>query len=263
MLRWCVKSDRLLDPQYAGGYARLGGLQYLHYKWVAGEDLIKQALALDPSEPETLDYYSLWLASAGRVKESLSLREQLRTLEPFVPAFNIFSAGVLLVSEQGEAAIRTLEAIPADAAEGYFRNLFLAKAYAAAGRYGEAADTLLLITASFVSRRSVEDAARIIRSAPTKTKTPEALPALQEEFSFVYAHVGALDRMMEPLERDLEIHRMASYGLLLLWSPQYAPLRKTERFKAYARKAGLVDYWRARGWPDLCRPVGADDFTCD
>jgi hypothetical protein len=40
-------------------------------------------------------------------------------------------------------------------------------------------------------------------------------------------------------------------------------LRKTERFKNLARKAGLVDYWRVDGWPDLCRPVGADDFECD
>ena len=46
-------------------------------------------------------------------------------------------------------------------------------------------------------------------------------------------------------------------------APSYAPVRKTERFKAYVRKAGLVDYWRARGWPDLCRPMGADDFVCD
>jgi len=31
-------------------------------------------------------------------------------------------------------------------------------------------------------------------------------------------------------------------------------VRKLERFKAYARKAGFVDYWRARGWPDLWPP---------
>ena len=43
----------------------------------------------------------------------------------------------------------------------------------------------------------------------------------------------------------------------------YAPVRKTERFKAYVRKIGMVDYWRARGWPDLCRSMGADDFVCD
>jgi len=45
--------------------------------------------------------------------------------------------------------------------------------------------------------------------------------------------------------------------------PESAPLRKTERFKKFARRGGYVDYWRARGWPDLCRPVGADDFECD
>ena len=50
--------------------------------------------------------------------------------------------------------------------------------------------------------------------------------------------------------------------LLALWFTEYAPLRKTERFKTLVRKVGLVDYWRARGWPDRCRPMGADDFVC-
>jgi hypothetical protein len=40
-------------------------------------------------------------------------------------------------------------------------------------------------------------------------------------------------------------------------------LRKTERFKTLVRDAGFVDVWRVRGWPDLCRPVGADDFACE
>ena len=30
-----------------------------------------------------------------------------------------------------------------------------------------------------------------------------------------------------------------------------------------AERIGMVDYWRARGWPDLCRSMGADDFVCD
>lgn len=254
-----------LDPQYAGGYARLGGLEYLRYKWVAGEDLIKQALALDSSEPETLDFYSLWLATAGRLRESLSLREQLRTLEPFVPAFNINTAAVTLISGQPQAAIHTLEAIPADAAPGIFgRNLFLAKAFAAAGRYREAASTLLLVKADLVSARSVEDAARIIQSAPTKTTSPEALPALPEGLNFVYAYTRALDRVMAIPERDLKVGRPEGFvEVAQLWSPEFAPLRKTERFKAFVLNSGLVEYWRARGWPDLCHPVGSDDFACD
>jgi hypothetical protein len=43
----------------------------------------------------------------------------------------------------------------------------------------------------------------------------------------------------------------------------FAPVRKTDRFKRLVHAYGIVDYWRARGWPDLCRPVGADDFECD
>jgi hypothetical protein len=29
------------------------------------------------------------------------------------------------------------------------------------------------------------------------------------------------------------------------------------------RNIGLVDYWKARGWPDLCRPTTGNDFECN
>jgi hypothetical protein len=51
----------------------------------------------------------------------------------------------------------------------------------------------------------VEDAARIIRSAPATAKAPDALPALEGALGFVYAYVGALDRVMETPEHDLAI----------------------------------------------------------
>jgi hypothetical protein len=68
---------------------------------------------------------------------------------------------------------------------------------------------------------------------------------------------------MEGLERLLEIGYPNFSLTWAHWDSRSAPLRKTERFKAYVRKAGLVDYWRAKGLPDLCRPMGADDFVCD
>jgi len=40
-------------------------------------------------------------------------------------------------------------------------------------------------------------------------------------------------------------------------------VRKTERFKALMRNTGIAKYWKARGWPDRCHPVGADDFACN
>jgi hypothetical protein len=42
----------------------------------------------------------------------------------------------------------------------------------------------------------------------------------------------------------------------------YATARKSERFKIFARKAWLVDYWKVRAWADLCHPTTGDDFEC-
>jgi hypothetical protein len=80
------------------------------------------------------------------------------------------------------------------------------------------------------------------------------------ELGFIYLYVGAPERMLEFPEKARE---EGAFMVPTVWGQTAAPLRKTERFKALVRKVGLVDYWRARGWPDLCRPMGANDFVCD
>jgi tetratricopeptide (TPR) repeat protein len=226
--------------------------------WAAAEDLYRRALELDPDNPEALHVSSATLATVGRLKESLRIRENLRGLEPFVPIYNSLTANVMLLNGQVAASIATLEPLPPDYNN---RNVTLARAYAAEGQYAKAADTLLLVRTIF-PRESVADAVGFLRSAPTKVTAPQELPDLAAELNFVYSHVGALERVMEYPERVVKIGNMSS-GVYMLWDPLYAPLRKTERFKTLMRDAGLVDYWRERGWPDLCRPVGADDFVCD
>jgi TolB-like protein/Flp pilus assembly protein TadD len=249
------------DPSYAGGYARLGAVARFRGDWAASDDLRRQALMLDPSDPETLQSYSQGIANAGRLREALRLAEQLRAVEPFVPGFSITTAVALRQNGQSQAAIRILESLPLDAQAAY-RNTTLAEAYAAAGRYSEAADTLLAIPedSTEVSRQTLLDAARLLRSAPANASAPETLPSL-EGLTFVYWHVGAPERLIESWERRLEF--LGALQNQDMWYSEYAPLRKTDRFKTLMRNAGLLDYWRARGWPDLCRPVGADDFECD
>jgi hypothetical protein len=43
-------------------------------------------------------------------------------------------------------------------------------------------------------------------------------------------------------------------------APVFVTVREGDLLGAIA---GLVGYWRERGWPDLCHPMGADDFVCD
>jgi tetratricopeptide (TPR) repeat protein len=245
-----------LDPSYAGGYTELAAAQTRRGKWAEAEDLYKQALALDPNNSVLLHVYSNTLFALGRLKEALRVREQLRALDPLVPAYNQATARIMVANGQIDAGIAILEP---DLSTGVRRNVFLAEAYAAKGRFADAADTLLRITTES-DRRSVEDAARLLRSAPSKSDAPEKLPSLVAEMGFVYAYIGAPERVLEHPEKG------AKQGILItvstVWYPAAAPIRKTERFKALIRDAGLVDYWRARGWPDLCRPIGADDFVC-
>jgi adenylate cyclase len=250
-----------LDPKQPGGYLGLAAVERDRGHDIAAESLFQQALALDPGDPESLDLYSQWLFRVGRMKDSLRLREQLRVLEPFVPIYNTITGSILHADGQNEAAMRLLEAVPSGGAVGERRNLYLAQTYATAGRYGEAADTLLAIPQdqNRSSRQSVVEAARLLRTAPAKVSAPESLPALQGILTFVYLYVGVPDRVMDEAERALEA---GSVGFVD-WTPQFSPVRKTDRFKAYVRKTGLVDYWRTKGWPDLCHPTTGDDFECN
>lgn len=48
-----------------------------------------------------------------------------------------------------------------------------------------------------------------------------------------------------------------------LWRSVFRETRKQAGFKELVRHLGLVDYWKEYGWPDLCKPVGEDDFECN
>jgi TolB-like protein len=247
-----------LDPQYAYGYARLGNVQTHKAGQVAAEDLYLKALKLDPNDPDTIDLYSRFLAGMGRLKEALQMRVQLQKLEPFVPVFNDVTANILQADGQIDAAIRLLQTSPPGAREF----IDLAEAYAAKGLFHEAADELRAANQNVISQRSIDDAANLLDKAPSKVADPNALPELEGQLGFVYLYVGAPERSLEYAERLAEIAPTAS--LFNYWAPKYAKLRETKRFRDMVGKAGLVDYWRERGWPDLCRPIiDTDDFACN
>jgi hypothetical protein len=84
-----------------------------------------------------------------------------------------------------------------------------------------------------------------------------------QTLTWVYLHAGAPGRALAYYEDSVEAGYLLNSPMIDVWHPSYAPMRKLDRFKAFARKAGLVDYWKARGWPDLCHPTTGDDFVCN
>jgi hypothetical protein len=72
------------------------------------------------------------------------------------------------------------------------------------------------------------------------------------------AYYGDTQLALEQL--SAVVHGAVDEGLL--WRPAMSEVRKLSGFKDLVRREGLVDYWRVKGWPDLCRPATGDDFEC-
>lgn len=246
-----------LDPNLAEGYAVLGLTRELRGDLAAAEDLYRKALVLDPTSPDVLHFYSRLQAEVGRLKESLAMRQQLQVLDPFVPVYNQVTSWVYWVNGQRDQALAIDASLPA-----FYRGYSSPRLLAAVGRYEEAAAFIRTNAPGMFEPGVVEAAADLLRSAPTKAASPEQLPRLGW-FNFIYLHVGAPGRTLEFYEGGVEVGYSVSISNFLLWDSSYAALRKTERYKEFMRERGVVKYWRERGWPELCRPADADDFSCD
>jgi tetratricopeptide (TPR) repeat protein len=239
-------------------------MQFERGKYLLAEDLLSKALAMDPNNTTALNQYSFVLAAVGRLKEALELTQRIRALEPLLGALDTGVAELLWLNGQTGAAIALLEKLPSDYVTRWYD---LAMIYAAMGRYTEAADALQTLVSlgnsGSLRPEMLAASVRLLRTAPAIAASPESLPRLGR-LGFVYVHVGAPGRYLEFYGDMVAAGFLASGGTdnALLWHPSYAALRKTERFKNWVRSVGLVDYWRERGWPNRCRPAGADDFVC-
>jgi tetratricopeptide (TPR) repeat protein len=255
-----VKRAIQLDPNLPAAYVTQAFMEAMNGRFAAEEELLQKALALDPGTPDILNYYTFFLADVGRVNEVMPIRLQLQSVEPFVPTFNAATAGFLWLTGQNDASIAAFEAVTT--LRG-LRGRGLARAYATSGRYKEAADALMGIPPRVIeSEEIVGEAAKVLRSAPAKLSATDALPDLRR-LGWVYLYVGAPEEAIRYQERMASLNQFVSESSYEIWHADFAPLRRTERFKNFVRKSGLVAYWRAKGWPEFCRPATGDDFVCD
>jgi hypothetical protein len=141
---------------------------------------------------------------------------------------------------------------------------------------GASSPTLIRIAAGDIkSRDEIVVSNRIFEVAKEHFESPkDGLAELRRIYTeddnvssaeFMYistwaAFFGDQEFAMKSFERGVKIE---SSGLFFIWSPVMEKVRQLPRFKAYVKKIGLVDYWKEFGWPDLCHPVGDDDFVCD
>jgi adenylate cyclase len=59
-----------------------------------------------------------------------------------------------------------------------------------------------------------------------------------------------------------ELAKDSVMGVSALWHPDGDEFRTTPQFKTVIRDYGIFEYWKFRGFPPQCKPIGDDDFEC-
>jgi adenylate cyclase len=249
-----AKRAVMLDPKGGDGYVALAYAYMVQHKLLQADESFQKALLFDPNQSDGLHGYSQLLAAEGRINESLAMRQRLQAIEPSIPNYTADTAEIVWLDGDTETAIRMLnEFRPGRTAE-------LTQILASVGRYRDAAGALREMPATNYPPGMLESAAKLLEGAPAKLP-PDSLPRLGN-LGFVFLHVGAPERVLEYYEGNLQAGYYQPISSTWFWHPSYAEVRKLPRFKAYVQKAGFVEVWRARGWPDACHPLDATDFAC-
>jgi tetratricopeptide (TPR) repeat protein len=250
-----VKRAVELDPADSGPYTMQALMAWTRGKFIEADAAFQKSLLLSP-DPEQLTAYADRLADAGYVKEALPLAEKAHAADPLSlqPASITVLARWLNGDDAG--AIALAKALPPAVGAN-----FLTGIYASQGHFQEAADALAQIVSDAGSpqARIVE----LLRKRPAAI-APESLPAAPPRnlLNFVYPSLGAWDRSIATYERSFDTGSLGGRGFSWVWHPSNAPARRSEQFKRVVRKIGLVDFWRAKGWPPQCHPTTGDDFVC-
>jgi TolB-like protein len=247
-----------LDPNDAGAYQALGVFASTRGHMLEADGFYSKALSLDPLNGEILDSYAVRLGAAGHLKDALKLLETAHTVDPFSPLPTLPLVQERWLNGQNEEAIALAKTlIPRLGAP------MLADIYAAEGRLIDAADAVDVLKndpgAAFLLPEQV---AKLLRGAAAKTNPPATLPVFPPQTEFVYLYAGAPQRVLDTYQRRADANYFGGNVDALVWHPSYAVVRRTAQFRELMKKAGMVAYWRAKGWPEFCRPTTSDDFAC-
>ena len=247
-----------LDAMQAYAYLALAQIETCRGNWANAEDFLKRAAQADANEPQILTGLARFSLQTGHIDDALKLSRDAQALDPLSLGPTTAVGVVLLAQNQPKAAVELLEAHPDRRLVGF---ALLAHAYAANGQFEKAADLIAGNKGGPVYRndpKGFDAAEALMRSLAAKKPPPKLYP--NPDYNWIFAYSDQPEQLMSGPERHLQVGLL---GFELVFDVSLAPVRKTERFKKFLRDAGLVNYWRARGWPDVCHPVGTDDFACE
>jgi TolB-like protein/Tfp pilus assembly protein PilF len=254
-----------LDPTLPSAIHALGNTLFFRFEWAAAERQYLKALEFDPDSADIMEDYVSLLTFSGQLDASRKVADRMIELDPYVAVFQ--NAMIALLEAQGEQELKdetiriALEISPdlPNVQQVRFHDMLRDGRFDEARAFAHQMNTV---------RYDLSDFLEIIDWMEGGAQSEiGAGPALLYSPALAL-FAGRYDLWLESLSkaRDQWPEWYIS-PLLELYSPigsqeTLRRFRSDVRTKAYLEELKLPEYWRQVGWPDICQPIGEDDFEC-
>jgi TolB-like protein/Tfp pilus assembly protein PilF len=251
-----------LDPAMAEPLTLLASLNEGRGDWVEADRLYEKALALDPEDPTSQFWHAIMLSRAGYQAEAGQHLRRALAVDPTNGALHRWLGLHYGAQGQFEPALAEL-AKGEELGSVAFADLVRGLIRLEQGDRSGAVESWN----RYFQRRGIPTKAPelVVEALVDRRVRPAALAATDDlspdEFVFYSSVIlGDADRALRVVQ---SLYRGTDVIDNVIWWNVAQPMRQAAEFRRLVAAVGLEQLWRARGWPDKCRPKGAGDFVCD
>jgi adenylate cyclase len=256
--------QRALDIDPASGLAlasmafqRAGAVQGLRTRHDIGDILrdLERALEIDPGNSSTLNWLGLTHGFVGELENALVAFARCLEHDPlFAPCAENEYEALFTLGRSEPAYARFQVALDRGLVTPQYANFPLL------AHFGQRDAFMLLANQSdWLAGWRRHEAIW----AAYQDLAGDHTALVEEILRFKGLEEGGAPGYLAHLLIPLGAHDLLPGLTVLIWGPDYAGYRRSPQFRNYIRETGVLDYWRAHGFPPQCRPRGRDDFACN
>jgi TolB-like protein len=264
-----VQRALALDPNDAEAYAVRSYNLFSQRRYVEMVEPMQRARQLDPDN-ESARYWEVnELASMGHTKEATSRIDAMMANDPENARVMLYKAFMAWRNHDRQTMLvlgKRLQTLGSP-----WSTVALATYYASIGDCDSGVQQFEMQQSAFGSSMSSQESETIYRGmcagGPARDKARTILAAHSNEVwnPTMWMEIGEPERAFETFEHGGT--GLSDAFLNWLWQPEDwgRKARTSTAFQSFAKRIGMIDYWKKYGWPDLCAPkpeAGPDAFTC-
>lgn len=251
-----------LNPESAASQAVLGIARMMLFDWIGAEQALRRSIELIVDRPSA-NRYGVMLMRSGRLADAQDQFDKAITAEPLGgrPASLSWHAS-LAQGRIGQAKERRYWNPGADLFEDKLDIAFneqdpAALKAAIKGLPETNLSNIHLYGPMLAAFDSPERVLSLLQAVyrDKSLKWPRKL----HDVAMAAVYFGDPEFALQVKAEDIRVNPSR---IVAIWYPVMSELRQLPEFKDLVTELNLVEYWRAYGWADACRPLGDDDFEC-